>query len=193
MTPDVLRRAEKVDLFVWPLRDATVVCLVVLLMRELGIAAAQVGIHGASWRVAVTWGVAAGLLHITLQGIIWVLNPSLRSFKVYSEASKGPLVVWSVIFLAAAFSQEMWLVFCFVALRGAGFPTATSILLTSIAFGAAHFTYRTGALAVAISGMVSCLLFLVTGSLLASVLFHYLGNLGSLYWIRQRAKQSLEC
>jgi len=193
MTPVVLRRAEKADLFVWPLRDATVVGLVLLLMHEVGITAAQVGIHEASWRIAASLGGAAGLLRIAMQRIMWALSPSVMSSKPYFEVPKGPFALWGVIFLAGAFSEEMWLVFCLVALHSAGFPTATSILLTSIAFGAAHFTYRTGALAVAISGMVSCLLFLVTGSLLASVLFHYLGNLGSLYWIKHWAKQSLEC
>jgi hypothetical protein len=35
MTQEVKSMAERVDLFVWPLRDATIVCLVVLLVREL--------------------------------------------------------------------------------------------------------------------------------------------------------------
>ena len=187
MTPDVLSRAERVDLFVWPLRDATVIGLVVLLMREAGITTIQLGIHGACWRTGIGWGAGAGLLLIAMQGFIWKAAPSVVAAREKFENSRGSAILWCANYMVGAFSEELWLVFCLVALRKAGYPPVVAVLLPSIAFGSAHFTYRWGALAVAIKGSFSCIFFLATGSFFAPYFFHFFGNLGSLYWGRRSA------
>jgi len=151
------------------------------------VSAAQVGIHRDRWQISLALGITAGLLLAATQGLIWKVVPSVMAAREEFEHARGSAILWCANYMVGAFSEELWLVFCLVALRKAGYHPAVAVLVPSIAFGSAHFTYRWGALAVAIKGSFSCLLFLATGSLFAPYFFHFLGNLGAFYWARRRA------
>jgi membrane protease YdiL (CAAX protease family) len=184
MPTEVLTRAERVDQLVWPFQHATLLGLVTILMAQEKISAAQVGIRGDHWQLSLALGITAGLLLVAMQGLVWKLVPSVMADGGEFENAKGSAILWCANHIVAAFSEELWLVFCVVSLLRAGFPLFVAILVPSIAFGSAHFTYRLGALTVAIKGSFSIFLFLATGSLFAPFMFHLLGNLGSLYWSR---------
>jgi membrane protease YdiL (CAAX protease family) len=89
-------------------------------------------------------------------------------------------------FFSGAFAEELWIAFCVATFIATGHSNTLSVLTTSVVFGATHFEYRFGALAVVMYGAVSALLFLWLGSLIPMFLFHFIGNLGSLYWARHR-------
>ncbi len=187
MPTEVLMRAERVDQLVWPFQHATILGLVILLMAHQKVSPAQVGIHRDRWQISLALGITAGLLLVATQGLIWKVVPSVMAAREEFENARGSAMLWCANYMVGAFSEELWLVFCLVALRKAGYPLSVAVLVPSIAFGSAHFTYRLGALAVAIKGSFSCFLFLATGSILAPYLFHFLGNLGALYWARRGA------
>ncbi|MGB6510055.1 MAG: CPBP family intramembrane glutamic endopeptidase, partial [Xanthobacteraceae bacterium] len=90
------------------------------------------------------------------------------------------------IFLAGAFSEELWIAFCLVVLKSTGHSTLSCVGLTAIVFGIVHYQYHfSGAFAVALKGAASALLFLWSGSLVATFSWHFVGNLGSLYIARR--------
>ena len=63
-------------------------------------------------------------------------------------------------------------------------------VMTVIVFAAMHYAYGFGGtVAVATKGSVSALLFLHYGSLVVTFLFHFVGNMGSLYWNRYWQRQ----
>jgi membrane protease YdiL (CAAX protease family) len=88
-------------------------------------------------------------------------------------------------------AEEAWIAFCVVALKQTGHSTVLSLILVGTAFGAAHFGYGFfGALPTALWGSISASLFLWTGSLLPSYLFHYIGNMISkFYFARHTAPE----
>jgi membrane protease YdiL (CAAX protease family) len=187
MPTEVLTRAERVDQLVWPFQHATILGLVILLMVYQKVSATQVGIHKDRWQLSLALGITVGLLLVAMQGLIWKVVPSVMAQREEFENARGSAIIWCANYMVGAFTEELWLVFCLVALLRAGYPLPVAILVPSIAFGSAHFSYRWGALAVAIKGSFSCFLFLATGSFFAPYFFHFLGNVGSLYWALRRA------
>jgi len=189
MPPEILRRAERVDQLVWPLQHATIFGLVILLMTHQKVSAAQVGIYEDRWQISLLLGVTAGLLLVVMQGLIWKVVPSVMAARGEFENTRGSAILWCANYMVGAFTEELWLVFCLVALLKGGFSIPMAVMVPSIAFGSAHFTYRLGALVTMILACFSCLLFLATRSLFAPYFFHFIGNLGVLYWARRRAAQ----
>ena len=111
-----------------------------------------------------------------------------RSGPFAYHVRRGSVALWVLIFLAGAFSEELWIAFCLAVLITALHSTFLSVAITVIVFAAVHYGYRLGGvIAIAMKGVVSALLFLWGGSLIPMFLFHFIGNLGSLYWARRAA------
>jgi membrane protease YdiL (CAAX protease family) len=185
MPHDVQERAETVDRYVWPLTNLLTIVPIVILMNHQSVPAALVGLRFDLWKLNAALGVSAGLFLVVIQGSLRMLMAPDKQGLDHAEHSRGPASLWCLIFLFGAFSEELWLAFCLVAFRQTNHSVAFSVLLTAIAIGLAHFPYRSGALATASLGAVSGMLFLWRGSLIPTYLFHFIGNIGALYWARR--------
>lgn len=165
--------------------DALILGSVAALARKNSILPAQIGLNLHSWGGNVAIGVTAGLLVLGVQAWI-VKGAGLGPSDAFVRFVRGGSVAfWIAIFIPGAFSEELWIAFCIVAFDISGYSTGAAVVLTAIAFGAAHFSYRPGgAAAVALKGAVSASLFLWCGSLIPMFLFHLMNNLGSLYQVR---------
>jgi membrane protease YdiL (CAAX protease family) len=190
MPIEVRDKAESADRYWYFLVDAITIAFVVGLMLWNGIPANRVGLQLTNWKGGVAVGVAAGGLRVLLLGALTKLLPAIAPGKASDMLQRGSIRLWGTIFFTGAFSEELWIAFCLVALKTSGRSTATSVVLTALVFGAVHFEYRFGALATAMYGALSALLFLWLGSLIPMFLFHFIGNLGSLYWARRGPTES---
>lgn len=185
MPPEVRDKAESADRYWYFLTDALIVMSVIALMSWNRVSAASVGLRLEGWRGGIALGILAGILLVLIQGLLVKSFPKAGAGEATDYLRRGGSSVWVLIFLAGAFAEELWIAFCLVVLRLAGHSMLMSIAATAVVFGAVHLTYRTGAVAVAVKGAVSALLFFWCGSLIPMFLFHFIGNLGSLYWLRR--------
>ena len=173
------------DRYWYFLVDAITIAFVMVLMSRSGVPAARVGLQAARWKSNVAIGIAAGIVIVLIQSLIARFLSNGISGNATDYLRRGRVLFWVFVFFSGAFAEELWIAFCVVATRTAGYSVTTSIVATALVFGAVHFTYRFGALAVAIKGAASALLFLWCGSLIPMFIFHLIGNLGSLYWLRR--------
>ena len=75
--------------------------------------------------------------------------------------------------------------FCLIVLKPAKHSAAISVALIIVVFAAMHYSYGLwGAVAVAVKGTISAILFLHFGSLIVTFFYHFVANLGSFYWNR---------
>jgi membrane protease YdiL (CAAX protease family) len=148
------------------------------------VAPDRVGLHLHQWPHNLAVGLLAGGLRVVSQIFARMLVTITKENFNNPEILRGPAYYWICCGLVGALAEELWIASSLVALQSTGRTAAFAILVTSCVFGAAHYTYRFGAIAVAIIGAVSCGLILWTGSLLPSILFHYIGNLGLFVWAR---------
>jgi membrane protease YdiL (CAAX protease family) len=185
MPIEVRDKAESADRYWYFVVDVMTVAFIVGLMLWNGIPANRVGMQLTNWKGHVAVGVAAGGLRLLLLAMLVRLLPLIAPGKADDRLQRGSIRMWTTIFFTGAFSEELWIAFCLVALKTSGRSTATSVVLTALVFGAVHFEYRFGVLATAMYGALSALLFLWLGSLIPMFLFHFIGNLGSLYWARR--------
>lgn len=179
-------KAERADRYWYFIVDAITIAFVVGLMLWNGVQPSRAGLHLENWKEGVSLGIVAGTLRLLLIGTL------VKAFPRAAPDRTGPhrlwigsFSLWTTIFLSGAFSEELWIAFCLVALMASGHSMVASVLLTAGVFGAVHFEYRFGAVATAIYGCVSALLFLWLRSLIPMFLFHFIGNMGSLYWARR--------
>ncbi len=186
--PEEMRdRAETVNRYANFLLDALLVGFVAVLVLRNSVAAARVGLHLDKWRTNAALGITAGVLLILLQGLMIKSIPLGTSNRFPYHVRRGSALLWVFIFIAGAFSEELWIAFCLVALMTTGHSMPVSIAITVIVFGGVHYGYGFGgALAVALKGVVSALLFLWCGSLIPMFLYQFIGNFGSFYWARNR-------
>lgn len=187
MPHDVRVRAERVDRYIWPLTNLLTVAPVVILMNRERVPAAWVGLRFDRWQINTALGLSTGLFLVVIQGLLRMLMNPKKADLDHAELASGAASLWCLIFLFGAFSEELWLAFSLVALRQTNYSIASSILLTAIAIGLAHFPYRFGAFATASLGAVSSIFFLWRVSLIPGLLFHLIGNVGALYWTRRAA------
>lgn len=179
-------KAEKADRYWYFIVDAITIAFVVGLMLWNGVQPSRTGLHLGNWKEGVSVGIAAGAFRLLLIGTL------VKAFPWAAPDRKGPhrlwtgsISLWATTFLSGAFSEELWIAFCLFALTASGHSMVASVLLTAGVFGAVHFEYRLGAVATAMYGCVSALLFLWLHSLIPMFLFHFIGNMGSLYWARK--------
>lgn len=187
MPHDLRERAETLDRYIWPLKNLLTVAPIIILMNREGVPAASVGLRLDCWQFNTALGLSSGLFLVAIQALLRMVTTPQKEDLDHPDHTRGPKSLWGLIFLFGAFSEELWLAFCLVALRETNHSVSNSILLTAVAIGLAHFPYRFGALATACLGAASGILFLWRGSLLPPFLFHLIGNVGALYWARRGA------
>ena len=188
----VLSRAATVSRYANILGDALILSSISFLELKNSIPAERLGLHLHKWKTSFALGVAAGGLLIVTQGLMtqFISRNSLNPFPCHVR--KGSVLLWVSIFIAGAFSEEIWIAFCLITLIATGHSNMISIAMTVIVFAAVHYGYRLfGVFAVALKCVISALLFLYSGSLIPMCLFHFIGNLGSLYWARTRRGENL--
>lgn len=188
--PDSLReKAAAFRRYAFFLGDALILGLVYLLALRDSVPVARFGFYFVNWRHDAATGVGAGALLVLAQRVALALtpiDPEDASPGSYAwHVRRGSPLLWLLIFAAGAFSEEVWVAFCLVALRATGHSSAAAVGATMLVFAAVHYSYRLwGATAAGLKEAVSAVLFLHFGSLLVTVPYHFIGNLGSLYWNR---------
>lgn len=185
LPPEVREKSEAVSRYLSFLVDALIVGLIVALSRRISLRASTVGLHLTDWKSNAAIGIISGILLVLAQRFLLISFPVNPQHPFTSRIRRGAIPLWAFILVTGAFSEELWIAFCLVALRVTGYSSALSVLMIAVVFAAAHYSYRFwGALAVALKGSISALLFLHYGSLFVTFFFHFVGNLGSLYWNR---------
>jgi membrane protease YdiL (CAAX protease family) len=183
----LVEKAERIDRYTFLLRHALTISFVTVLMYWQSVSAMQVGLRLDNWKNNAAIGFAAGLIKVVYVSVLNRFVPAVRQNPAMHYMRKGSLLFWFLCILAGAFAEEFWIAICLVTFRETAYSVGASVGLTAIVFGAMHFHYRFwGAVAQAMLGIIFCLLFLWTRSLIATCLFHFIGNLGVLYWTRLR-------
>lgn len=186
MPVDVRDRAESVDRHWYFLVDAITIGFLAGLMLWKHVPGSRIGLRIDDWHQNAVIGIAAAAFRVLLLSFLRKLFPGRTPDGAVEHLQRGSALLWAFIFFAGAFAEEMWIALCVVALIMAGHSNALSVFVTAAVFGVAHFEYRFGALVTAMYGAISALLFLWLGSLIPMFLFHFIGNLGSLYWARHQ-------
>ena len=186
MPTEVREKAESTDRYWYFFVDGITLAFVAGLMLWDSVSSRQIGLRLDNWKGNAAIGLAAGGLRVLLLDALVRLFPITVPDKGNDRLRRGSVLLWTITFLMGAFSEELWIAFCLVTLRITGHSTVISVALTAIIFGAVHFEYRFRAIITAIYGALSSLLFISLGSLIPMFLFHFIGNLGSLYWARRR-------
>lgn len=188
MAPELLAKVYYVERYLMTLRNLIILALVYVLAANHSIAAPWLGMTWIDWQTNVAIGFLLGLTRVALQGSIRTLLPSLSEVPNNPELLSGPASFWIANFLLGAFAEELWIVLCIVMLVSLLHSHTIPILITGVVFGLVHFGYGFGGvLAIAMFGVISGSLFVWRGSLLPLFLFHFVGNLGVLYWARRGA------
>jgi hypothetical protein len=185
MPVEMRERWESVNRYLSFLVDAFTLGLILVLSHKISLGAARMGLHLSKWTYNALVGVTAGTLDIVVQWLMVGLVPIDPQHSFTSRVRKGSLLLWVSTFITGAFSEELWVAVCLVLLKTTGHSVAFSVAMTAIVFAAMHYAYGFGGtVAVAAKEAVSALLFLHYGSLVITFLFHFVGNVGSLYWNR---------
>jgi membrane protease YdiL (CAAX protease family) len=188
MAPELLAKAYYVERYVMVLRNLTIVAVVYALAAHQSLPGTRLGMNWNDWQTNVAIGFSFGLMRVALQGSIRKLLPSLGEVPNNPELLSSPTSFWIANFLLGSFAEELWIALCIVVLVSVLNSLTIPILVTGVVFGLVHFGYGFGGfLAIAIYGIISGSLFVWRGSLLPLFLFHFLGNLGVLYWARRAA------
>ncbi len=191
MSEELLEKAERIDRYMLIPRDALAVSLISLFMYWQSLSIFRVGLQLDNWKISVAMGSAAGLMRAGLASAVNVSFPAVRRGPNKDYMRRGSLLLWVPSLLLGAFAEELWIAICLVSFMESAYPIGASVGLTVIAFGAIHFRYGFWAAAgIAMVGVFYCLLFLWTRSLIATCLFHFIGNLGVLYWSRTTLRNS---
>jgi membrane protease YdiL (CAAX protease family) len=186
MPPEDVIRAEKANRFLQPLRDITMVAILSGLMIHQGIKAAQVGLSLEHWPLNLGIGAAAGLLVIGLQLLLRAWMASVGHTAENRSLLQGSIISWALSLFIGALAEEYWIVLCIVAMTQSGHSVPASVVVTALVFGSSHFLLGIEVVPIlAMSAVPSCLLFLWRGSILPLLLYHWVGNLGVLYWERR--------
>lgn len=188
MPNEVRDRAENIRRYANFLFDALILAFIAILMLRNSVPAARVGLQLENWKSNGVLGVTAGILLIMLMCLMHRFTGIGASETFVYSVRRGSVLLWVLIFVAGAFSEELWIAFCLVSLMTTGHSATVSVAMTMVVFAAMHYGYGIGgAFAVALKGAISALLFLWSGSLIPMFLYHFIGNLGSLYWARRAA------
>jgi membrane protease YdiL (CAAX protease family) len=183
---ELVERVQLFDRYVLFIRDVLTISFVAGLMFWQSVPAAHVGLRLDEWKSNVAIGVVAGVLHVAISSVLTTLVPAAGNMPAMAYMRKGPIPLWIFLLITGAFAEEFWIAICLVVFRDTGYSTGLAVVFTAAVFGAMHFEYHFGgALALAMIGAISCLLFLWTGSLFATCLFHCIRNLGILYRLRR--------
>jgi membrane protease YdiL (CAAX protease family) len=182
------------------LKCALVLGFIAFLAERNSLPAARLGLHLHKWKTNMLLGMTALAVYLLWQSLV---SNSLRYENQFTrEVRRGSIRLWVCIFFVGAFSEELWIAFCLVTLIATGYSTPVSIAFVTVVFAAMHgqyyihpdrpsWAFRLGAvLGIGSKSVASSLLFLWTGSLITTFPFHFIGNLGSLYWSRRSWNES---
>lgn len=185
MPPDVAQRADRIGQYVLWLRHGLVLAFVLGTAAFQSLPFSQIGLRLDGWQRNSLIGIVAAVLPLGLQGFFRRLYPlpDIRDKPLAAELAAN----WILSQLFSVLAEELWLAFCVVSLIRAGHSTVIAVLLPGTVFGALHYQYRAGAIATGVYGAISASLFLWRGSLIPPYLFHFVGNIGALYWARRGA------
>jgi hypothetical protein len=185
MPPEMRDRTDAVYRYLSFLVNVLTAGLIVVLLHDISLSATRIGLHLDNWKYDSLIGLIAGMLLMAVQRLMLGLVPIDPHHPFTSHVQKGSPLLWISILTAAAFSEELWVAVCLVLLKTTGHSVAVSVAMTVIVFGAMHYAYGFGGIvAVATNETISALLFLHYESLIVTIVFHFIGNMGSLYWNR---------
>ncbi len=185
MPEEIRDRAETVNRYLNLLMAALDGGLVWILMLKSSVPARLVGLNLDNWKSNIAVGSGAGILLISAQVLMVKLSPINSRGPFAYRVRRGLPLLWIIILIAGAFSEELWVAFCLIAFRTTGHSASTSVAATVIVFALVHYGYGLGgSVAVALKETVSALFFLRYRSLIVPFSFHFIGNLGSFYWHR---------
>lgn len=191
MSQEMQDRADTVTRYLNFFVDALIISFVSIWAHRTSLNPARFGLQLAGWRFDVVVGVIVGILLVNVQGLLLWRVPIDPRHAFTHAVRKGSLLLWVFIFISSAFSEELWIAFCLIVLRPATHSRAIAAAMTIVVFAAMHYSYRFwGAVAVAVKGTISAMLFLHFGSLIANFFYHFVANLGSLYWNRYWRRRS---
>ena len=165
--------------------DGFILALVVALSRTLSLSPAQIGLQLTRWQRSLTIGLAVGAALVLMEFLALRQVPIAPKFDFTRRVRKGSPVLWVLILVSSAFSEELWIALCLVVLTTAGYSEVLAVTVTMSVFATGHRSYGFwGAVAAGAKGTVSALLFLHFRSLVVTFPCHSVANLGSLYWNR---------
>jgi membrane protease YdiL (CAAX protease family) len=184
--PETVRdRADRVTRYLNFLVDALTLCSIAVLSRRMSLSPARIGLQLANWQSDLLIGVAAGALLVVVEFLVLRRVPLDPKFDFTRRVRKGSSSLWVVILISSAFSEELWVALCLVSLTGRVRSGVLAVALTAFVFATGHSSYGFwGAVSAGAKGTASALLFVHFGSLVATFPYHFIGNLGSLYWNR---------
>lgn len=181
----VREKAAAFKRYAYFLGDSIIVGLVAVMMARSSLPAAQLGLHLDDCTRNAVIGIAAAALRVVAQRLILVRVPIDPEDSFTWNVRRGPPALWIGIYVTGAFSEELWVALCIVSLTGAGHTAGASVAMILTVFALLHYGYGfSGAVGAAVWELGSVLLFLHYRSLIPPFLFHFVGNLGALYWHR---------
>jgi hypothetical protein len=185
MPQDLQDRADEVTRYLSFFVDALIFISIVIWGHRIALVPAHFGLQLADWKRRVLIGAAAGFLVIAVQGLMLRRVPIDPRHAFTYRVRKGSPVLWVFLFISGAISEELWIAFCLIVLNPTTHSAVISVALTIVVFAAMHYSYGFwGAVAVAVKGTISAILFLHFGSLIVTFFYHFVANLGSFYWNR---------
>jgi membrane protease YdiL (CAAX protease family) len=184
MPQELQERADEVTRYLNFFVDALILTSIAIWAHKISFGPARFGLQLADWKRHVLVGASAGILLIAAQGLMLRRVPIDPRHAFTYRVRKGSALLWVFILISGAFSEELWIAFCLIVLTTTHSVTI-SVAMTIVVFAAAHYSYRFwGAVVVAAKGAVSAILFLHFGSIIVTFFYHFVANLGSLYWNR---------
>jgi CAAX protease family protein len=184
MPPEVLEKHKGIGHRLQGAASNTLVMgLVLSLMWRYSIPVATVGLTFDHWEADFLIGCVAGGCYVAFK--VWLAHRSRAASRARTSAhmsqASEPLIFWVPAVILWAFVEEFWRGLCLNTFKGSGYPMATAILLTSLAFGIAHFGLRPGGIAAkVVLGAIFALLFVWRWSLIPPYLVHLITNLDTL-------------
>ncbi len=182
MPAEMCDRADSLNRYLSFLVDALMLGLIAVLSHNISLDAERIGLHLNNWKYDALIGLIAGTLLVVSQRLMLGLTHIDPEHPFTSRVRKGTPLLWVSMFVTGAFSEELWIAVCLVLFKATGHSVAASVAMTTVVFAIMHYAYRIGGMVAVVSkGTVSALLFLHYGSLVVTFLFHFVGNVGSLY------------
>ena len=193
MTSEYAVKMKKVSFLLQLLKEIVLLALLFGLLIHQGMSAGRVGFHLGNWQINVAIGATAGSLMIGVQALIRRLMAAAKYTDPDEQLFKGSVPLWICSLLVGAVAEEVWIVFCILAMTQLGGSVFFAVVVSSLIFGFGHVLLGLEAVPVlALSAVPSCLLFLWRGSILPLVLYHWIGNIGVLYWQRRKVPEAGE-
>lgn len=185
MPQTVRDKADGVTRYLNFLVDALMLGFIAVWSRGMSLGPSRIGLQRVHWESDLMFGVAVGAALVLTQFVLLRHVPIDSKFDFTRRVRKGSPALWALILISSAFSEELWIALCLVALTTAGLSDVLAVAATIFVFATGHYSYGFwGALAAGAKGTISALLFLHFRSLVVTFPSHAIENLGSLYWNR---------